>query len=117
MKPGDIILTEFPKTDFSKGKLRPALVFALMPGRYEDALLAMISSKTHQFVVGFDVLIRENDSAFSQTGFMSTSVIRLSRLATVEKRIIVAKLGEVDRDRLTVIYDRLINWMESLKKN
>ena len=117
MKPGDIILTEFPKTNFSRGKLRPALVIALTPGRYEDALLAMISSKTHQFIVGFDVLIRENDPDFARTGLKSTSVIRLSRLATVEKRIIVAKLGEVDKNRLTVIYDRLINWMESLKKS
>ena len=116
MKPGDIILTEFPKTNFSRGKLRPALVLALMPGRHGDALLAMISSKTHQFVVGFDVLIRENDLNFAKTGLKSTSVIRLSRLATVEKRIIVAKLGEVEKDRLSIIYDRLINWIESLKK-
>ena len=117
MKPGDIILVEFPKTDLTKGKLRPALVLALMPGRHGDALLAMISSKTHQFVVGFDILISETDPGFSTTGLKSTSVIRLTRLATVEKRLIVAKLGEIDRRRLVTIYDRLINLMESLKKN
>jgi len=88
-----------------------------MSGRHEDIFLAMISSKTHQFVVGFDVLISENDPDFSITGLKSTSVIRLTRLATVEKHIIIAKLGKINRDRLITIYNRLINLMESLKKN
>ena len=115
MKPGDIILVEFPRADLVKGKLRPALVLALMPGRHEDVFLAMITSKTHQVVVGFDILFSENDPKFVATGLKSTSLVRLTRLATVEKRIIVAKLGEIDRGKLNVIYDRLINLIVKLK--
>ena len=117
MKPGDIILVEFPRTDFIKSKLRPALLLALMPGRHEDALMAMITSRTHQFVVGFDVLIRKSDPLFAKTGLKSTSVIRLTRLATVEKRIIVAKLGEVDKNQMETIYNRLISMFEKLKES
>ena len=86
-----------------------------MPGRHEDILMAMISSKTHQFIVGFDELIKETDPDFTMTGLKQTSVIRLSRLATIQKRIIPAKLGEIDDARLAVIYDRLCDFLESLK--
>jgi len=116
MKPGDVILVAFPSTDLTRGKLRPALVLAEMPGRHKDVLLAMISSKTHQFIVGFDELIKTSDSDFSSSGLKTTSVIRLSRLATVEKRIIVAKLGEIDERRLIILYNRLIALLESLKQ-
>jgi hypothetical protein len=32
MKPGDIVLIRFPKTDLQAGKLRPALIVAITPG-------------------------------------------------------------------------------------
>ena len=115
MKPGDIVLVAFPRTDLLRGKLRPALVLALMPGRHEDVLLAMISSKTHQFVVGFDEFINEDDPEFATSGLKTASVIRLSRLATVERRLIVAKLGEIEKTRLLSILERIINLLDSQK--
>jgi mRNA interferase MazF len=45
MKPGDVVLLRFPQTDLQAGKLRPALVLALAPGRHADVLLAMITSR------------------------------------------------------------------------
>ncbi len=65
MKPGDIVLVRFPQADLQTGKLRPALVLALAPGRHSDALLAMRTA--HQKEVarkqlelgGPAVLIRE----------------------------------------------------------
>ncbi len=90
-------------------------MLAAMPGRHEDILMAMISSKTHQFIIGFDEFIKETDPDFTMTGLKQTSVIRLSRLATIQKRIIPAKLGEIDEARLTAIYDRLCDFLESLK--
>ena len=115
MNPGDIVLVAFPRVDLVHGKLRPALVIALMPGRHEDVLVAMISSKTHQLIAGFDELIAESDSDFAVTGLKKTSVIRLSRLATVERNIIPAKLGEIHDARMAVIYERLISLLESQK--
>ena len=47
MKPGDVVLVRFPQTDLEAGKLRPALVIAMSPGRHTDALLAMVTSRTH----------------------------------------------------------------------
>ncbi len=47
MKPGDVILVRFPQTDLQVGKLRPALVLAISPGRHSDVLLAMITSRPY----------------------------------------------------------------------
>ena len=41
MKPGDVVLIRFPQTDLLIGKLRPALVVAIAPGRHADLLLAL----------------------------------------------------------------------------
>lgn len=57
MKPGDVVLIRFPQTDLQMGKLRPALVVAVAPGRHADLLLALISSRIHQAVSQFDEII------------------------------------------------------------
>jgi mRNA interferase MazF len=48
MKPGDVVLIRFPQTDLEVGKLRPALVIAMAPGRHSDVLLAFITSRAYQ---------------------------------------------------------------------
>ena len=54
MKPGDLVLVPFPQADAQAGKLRPALVLAIAPGRHKDILLAMITSRDYQVVPGYD---------------------------------------------------------------
>ena len=54
MKPGDTVLIRFPQTDLQAGKLRPALVVAISPGRYADVLLALVSSRTYQTIPDFN---------------------------------------------------------------
>ncbi len=54
MKSGDIVLLRFPQADLAEGKLRPALVVALAPGRHPDLLLALITSRTYQEIPDFD---------------------------------------------------------------
>ncbi len=110
MRPGDIVLVAFPQTDLKRGKLRPALCLRVMPGRYGDVFLAMISSRTHQLIEDFDDLIRSDDADFPSSGLKATSVIRLSRLATVDRHLIVAKLGTVDKKRFERICQRIAYW-------
>ncbi|MDZ7359590.1 MAG: hypothetical protein ONB46_02530 [candidate division KSB1 bacterium] len=47
-KSGQIVLFNFPQTDLIPGKSRPALMLAKLPGEYNDWLICMISSQTHQ---------------------------------------------------------------------
>ena len=111
MKPGDIVLIRFPQTDLQTGKLRPALIVAIAPGRHTDLLLALISSRTFQAVPQFDEIIDPSDADFSATSLKAPSVVRLARLATVETAVINARLGEISPQRLQEIRKRLANWL------
>ncbi len=112
MKPGDIVLIRFPQTDLLVGKLRPALVVAIAPGRHADLLLALISSRTYQAVPQFDEIIAPSDSDYAATGLKARSVVRLARLASVEASVINARLGNISSKRLRQIRERLADWLQ-----
>ncbi len=112
MKPSDVVLLRFSQADLQEGKLRPALVLALAPGRHEDVLLALVTSRVHQAVPGFDEIIQPSDTDFAASGLKAASAIRLARLTSVEQAVIVARLGEIAPERLKVIRQRLIDWLQ-----
>ncbi|MBK6431691.1 MAG: type II toxin-antitoxin system PemK/MazF family toxin [Anaerolineae bacterium] len=112
MRPGDLVLVRFPQTDLRTGKLRPALVVALAPGPYSDVLLALVTSREHQVIPGFDEVIQPTDPDFPLSRLKIRSVIRLARLATVDPAIIEARLGSISPDRLARIRNRLTSWLK-----
>lgn len=111
MKPGDIVLIQFPNEDLQLGKLRPALIVAIAPGRHKDLLLALISSRIYQAVPNFDNLISPNDDDYFDSGLKASSVVRLARLISVDQKIIDARLGQISEKRLGEIRKRLIQWL------
>lgn len=113
MKPGDIVLIRFPHADLQQGKLRPALVVAVAPGRHSDVLLALVTSRSHQAIPDFDELILPTDPDFPRSRLKTRSVIRLARLATVDPSVIEARLGSISTERLARVRNRLILWLKA----
>jgi mRNA interferase MazF len=109
---GQVVLFRFPKTDQTEGKLRPALVLRQLPGQYDDWLICMISSQLHQEIPDLDEIITPDDSDFKQSGLKLPSVLRISRLAVVEGDILLGKLGHIDTQRLSLIKERLCQWIQ-----
>jgi mRNA interferase MazF len=62
-------------------------------------------------VFSFDEIISEEDSDFTSSGLKFASVIRIGRLAVVQKTILVGAIGEISNDRLTRIKNRLSDWL------
>ena len=58
---GQVVLFRFPQTDLGEGKLRPALLLGKLPGGYDDWLICMVSSQVHNYISGFDEIVREGD--------------------------------------------------------
>ena len=56
---GQVVVFRFSQTVLEEGKLRPALLLGKLPGNYDDWLICMISSQTHQFIEGFDEIVKE----------------------------------------------------------
>lgn len=111
IKEGQIVLFRFPQTNWGEGKLRPALVIRKIPGEYDDWLICMISSRLYQQQAGFDEIIGPKDSDFKDSGLKTESIIRIFRLAVVEKEILIGKLGQISQQRLNRIKEKLSNWI------
>src|SRR6266849_1047025 len=99
---GDIVLTPFPFTDLTRSSLRPALVVSNGPIG-EDIVLAGISSVVRGPQIPTDLRVETTHPEFVQTGLRVTSVIRLHKLATVERSILVRRLGHIGPQLLTEV--------------
>jgi len=114
-KAGQIVLFEFPQTDFSSTKLRPVLLLSQLPSDYDDWLICMISTKKHQYVEGLDEIITKESSDFVKSGLKAESVIRATRIAVVSGEILVGTIGAISPERLTQIKKNLAKWIKSAK--
>jgi len=88
---GKIVLIPFPFTDLTSTKLRPALV--LYEGE-KDVVVTFISSRITK-TRSIDILITENHSEFKKTGLKATSTLKLDKIATLSKELILGEIGEV----------------------
>ena len=91
---GEVHLFRMPATDGSAGKMRPVLVLFDLE---EDAIVCRITSVLRTGAL--DVLLSE----WMDEGLIQASVARLDRVVTVEKALLVKKLGQltpVDLDAL-----------------
>jgi len=89
---GKIVLIPFPFTNLTTAKLRPALV--VFEGE-KDVVVAFISSRARQEPASTDVTINENHPEFKLTGLKVPSVIRLDKVATISKDLILGEIGEI----------------------
>ena len=82
---GDIVLLEFPFTDAAGTKRRPALV--LLDLGDADIVVARVTSQIAQ--TAFDVEL----VGWQQAGLRLPSVVRVHKLATLEKNLVEHRLG------------------------
>ena len=97
---GQIVLFSFSQPDQKEGKLRPALVLRKMPGKFDDWLICMISSQIYQLLPELDEVITPEDPDFTKSGLKFSSIIRTSRIAVVNRNILLGNLGCIDKERL-----------------
>ena len=101
---GKIVLIPFPFTDLTTAKLRPALV--LFEGD-KDVVVAFISSRIPSTPTLTDVLIEGSHPEFGLTGLKVSSVIKLDKVATVLKDLIVGEIGEIGEELKRKLNERL----------
>jgi mRNA interferase MazF len=89
---GKIVLIPFPFADLTAAKLRPALV--LFEGE-RDVVVAFISSKVPDQPALTDVAVDKSHPEFALTGLKMSSVIKLDKIATVLKDLVVGEIGEL----------------------
>lgn len=107
---GQLVLTPFPYTDLSGAKLRPVLMLRQSP-RFDDWLVCMVSSRIEQAEAGFDEVLRPDDLDFAASGLKAPSVLRLSRLAVLDRSLLVGSIGTIGEERLARVRQRLAQWI------
>ena len=73
---GQIVLFTFPQTNHQKSKLRPTLVLRKLPGKFDDWLICMISSRLHLKSLEVDEMITPENTDFQKSGLKVSSVIK-----------------------------------------
>lgn len=101
-KKGKVILTPFPFTDLSISKVRPAVIVSDST-QGDDIVVAFVSSTKIKRLQKTDVAVNSSSKTFAQTGLKSDSIIKVAKIATLDKKIILGEIGNLDKDTVKEI--------------
>ena len=102
MTKGKIILVAFPFTDLSGHKVRPALVLSSLE-RGTDFIACFISSKPDSKINKTDIKVEPT----KENGLKFTSIIKPSKIATLEKKIALGEIGALDQKTIKILDSKL----------
>ena len=88
---GDIVLIKFPFTNLKSEKKRPSLILncSHFSKSIDLVVIAMITSKLDGLKLKGDLLLQD----WANAGLLHPSLLRLSKIATLESELIERKLG------------------------
>lgn len=92
---GAIVLTDFPFTDLTATKRRPALVISADNDRRTDVIVAYITSIPRNYPDAMAI------APSRATGLKVASSVRFDKIATINKEIIAGRIGNADPGWLT----------------
>jgi mRNA interferase MazF len=105
---GEVLLLAFPFSNATSVKRRPALV--LLDTEDSDVLVARITGQLTQ--TQFDVELQE----WQQAGLRLPSVVRLHKLATLEKRLVERSFGSLSETDLQQVQTTLQRLLQTIRK-
>ena len=105
-RPGDVVLVPFPFADLTTSKRRPTLILATVTPKTLPVILivAMITSQLNSEIIDADVVIEH----WEESGLIYPSKIRLAKLVSIEKDLVVHKLGALREKDWKVIKKRFL---------
>ena len=101
---GEIVLIPFPFTDLSGVKNRPALVLV----ENEDDITVSFITTQLKWQEELDVKVEPN----TENGLKRTSLIRLSKLATIDKELVIGRLGNLSTADITTVDKNLVKLLK-----
>lgn len=91
---GSVVVLPFPFSDLTASKRRPALIVATMKG--DDIILCQITSRLVED--DHSVLLTADD--FREGRLDSKSTIKLNRLFTADRSIVLYKIGSLKESKI-----------------
>jgi mRNA interferase MazF len=104
---GDIVLTQFPFTDLSQTKLRPAVILWVDLAK-DEITLCFISSQNVNNLTSEEFAILDFDADFVKTGLRISSKVRVTRIATLNRLLVVRRLGQLTTKHIQKLNEIMI---------
>jgi mRNA interferase MazF len=99
LQKGDIVLVPFPFTGLSGTKLRPGLVLWI-DTIGDDVTLCFISSQNISSLNPEEFILEPSDPDFTSTGLRVASKVRVTRITTIERRLITRRIGKLGANQV-----------------
>ncbi len=99
---GDVVFVNFPFSNLTQSKLRPAVIIASV--KNNDWILCQITSKTYSDSSSLKI---ESDS-FEQGSLNITSYIRPGKIFTAHESIVNKKVGSLKKCIRKLLVDKII---------
>jgi mRNA interferase MazF len=99
MAKGDIVLIPFPFTDLTGSKLRPAVILI---DTMSDVTVCFITSQI-KWAETTDIELMPAPT----NGIKKASLIRVSKLATIDRHLALGKIGALDKEEISELNTKL----------
>ena len=106
---GDVLLVRFPFSSGAGSKVRPALVVQHDRNnrRLTNVIIVPITTTTHRSGEPTQLLIEVATATGRQSGLARDSVVTCENIATVERSVILRRIGSLPTDVMMQINDCL----------
>ena len=102
---GKVVLIPFE--DFSTRKVRPALCLSEPMGIFEHVIVAFISSKISNQLEETELEIKPTEVEWVQTGLIVPSVLKLQKMVSLPKNLILRELGIFPNNKMEDIEEKI----------
>ncbi|MDO9123193.1 MAG: type II toxin-antitoxin system PemK/MazF family toxin [Deltaproteobacteria bacterium] len=99
---GDVVVVPFPFSDLTQAKRRPALVVSVLEG--DDLILCQVTSQLVKDSYAISIEGRD----FEEGGLKQKSNVRPNRLFTADGHIVLYRIGNLKKDKLNEIIEKII---------
>ena len=100
---GDLVLINFPFSDLSSIKTRPALVIKDLSNY--DVLVAQITTKINPDFDKYEIILKNKDC---NNILKTDSIIRCDQLFTLDKNLVIKKIGFIsNKSTISEVFSKL----------
>lgn len=103
----ELVSVTFPfANDTNKGKPRPGFVISPPIGKYDQVIVAYVTTQLDE-ILKTDIVLEPSESYFAATGLLHKSIIRLHRLDTFQPSVLHEGRGKLPDEVINVIKEKL----------
>lgn len=104
---GEIVVLEFPFSNLTNIKRRPALVIKVPKG--DDLIVCQITGKSYEKFA--EVVIKKED--FASGNLKVESYLRMDKLFSIEKSLIKYRIGCLKKEKFVEILEKVCVYLKS----